>query len=141
MFFGYFFLILSHSRGLPMIRITGLFHIFKWKNLQNWWLNKILFCPTVYLGRLYLVCKPKVKKNATFFDLFSIFVLLHWAHPTSIVRGMTKGMIISRVLTSFYFMCKVLESRVKGIPSLRTKVQFVYHLYDSNMVDAASNVS
>ncbi len=47
-FFSYF---VSHSWGIPMMKITGLSHLFKWENLHNWWLTKylILFCPTVYI--------------------------------------------------------------------------------------------
>ncbi len=30
-----------------MMKITGLSHIFKWENLHNWWLTKLLFFPTV----------------------------------------------------------------------------------------------
>ncbi len=30
-----------------MMKITGLSHLFKWKNLHNWWLTKYFFCPTV----------------------------------------------------------------------------------------------
>ncbi len=28
-----------------MMKITGLFHIFKWENLHNWWLTKYFFAP------------------------------------------------------------------------------------------------
>ncbi len=31
-FFSYF---VSHSRGIPMMKITGLSHLFKWENLHN----------------------------------------------------------------------------------------------------------
>uniref|UniRef100_A0A8C7WUA0 Non-homologous end-joining factor 1 n=1 Tax=Oryzias sinensis TaxID=183150 RepID=A0A8C7WUA0_9TELE len=30
----------SHSRVIPMMKITGLSHLFKWDNLQNYWLTK-----------------------------------------------------------------------------------------------------
>ncbi len=42
--FSYF---VSYSWGIPMMKITGLSHIFKWENLHNWWLTKIWFaCPS-----------------------------------------------------------------------------------------------
>ncbi len=28
-----------------MMKITGLFHLFKWENLHNWWLTKYFFAP------------------------------------------------------------------------------------------------
>ncbi len=35
----------SHSWGIPMMKITGLSHLFKWENLHNWWLTKYFFAP------------------------------------------------------------------------------------------------
>ncbi len=46
--FSYF---VSHSWGIPMMKITGLSHLFKWENLHNWWLTKYFFAP------LYIVIK------------------------------------------------------------------------------------
>ncbi len=40
--FSYF---VSHSWGIPMMKITGLSHLFKWENLHNWWLTKYFFAP------------------------------------------------------------------------------------------------
>ncbi len=40
--FSYF---ISHSWGIPMMKITGLSHLFKWENLHNWWLTKYFFAP------------------------------------------------------------------------------------------------
>ncbi len=34
-----------------MMKITGLSHLFKWKNLHNWWLTKYFFAP-LYLSIL-----------------------------------------------------------------------------------------
>ncbi len=28
-----------------MMKITGLSHLFKWENLDNWWLTKYFFAP------------------------------------------------------------------------------------------------
>ena len=28
-----------------MMKITGLYHLFKWENLHNWWLTKYFFAP------------------------------------------------------------------------------------------------
>ncbi len=47
-FFSYF---VSHSWGIPMMKITGLFHLFKWENLHNWWLTKYFFAPLYMYGR------------------------------------------------------------------------------------------
>ncbi len=35
----------SHSWGIPMMKITGLSHLFKWENLHNLWLTKYFFAP------------------------------------------------------------------------------------------------
>ncbi len=45
-FFSYF---VSHSWGIPMMKITGLSHLFKWENLHNWWLTKYFFAPLYLL--------------------------------------------------------------------------------------------
>ncbi len=42
-FFSSYFV--SHSWGKPMMKITGLSHLFKWENLHNWWLTKYFFAP------------------------------------------------------------------------------------------------
>ncbi len=42
-FFSSYFV--SHSWGIPMMKITGLSHLFKWENLHNWWLTKYFFAP------------------------------------------------------------------------------------------------
>jgi hypothetical protein len=31
--------------SVPMMKITGLSHLFKWENLHNWWLTKYFFAP------------------------------------------------------------------------------------------------
>ncbi len=41
-FLSYF---VSHNWGIPMMKITGLSHLFKWENLHNWWLTKYFFAP------------------------------------------------------------------------------------------------
>ncbi len=43
--FFFFSYIVSHSWGIPMMKITGLSHLFKWENLPNWWLTKYFFAP------------------------------------------------------------------------------------------------
>ncbi len=41
----------SHSWGIPMMKITGLSHLFKWENLHNLWLTKYFFAPLyIYQG-------------------------------------------------------------------------------------------
>ncbi len=49
-FFSYF---VSHSWGIPIMKITGLSHLFKWENLHNWWLTKYFFAPP-YIIRVSL---------------------------------------------------------------------------------------
>ncbi len=51
-FFSYF---VSHSWGIPMMKMTGLSHLFKWENLHNWWLTKYFFAP------LYIEYIPKAQ--------------------------------------------------------------------------------
>ncbi len=46
-FFSSYFV--SHSWGIPMMKITGLSHLFKWENLHNWWLTKYFFAPLYLL--------------------------------------------------------------------------------------------
>ncbi len=48
--FSYF---VSHSWGIPMMKITGLSHLFKWENLHNWWLTKYFFAP-LYVSCTYI---------------------------------------------------------------------------------------
>ncbi len=55
-FFSYF---VSHSWGIPMMKITALSHLFKWENLHNWWLTKYFFAP------LYIYISFKVSKSET----------------------------------------------------------------------------
>ena len=40
-----------HSWSVPMMKITGLSHLFKWENLHNWWLTKYFFAPQ-YVNRV-----------------------------------------------------------------------------------------
>ncbi len=50
-FFSYF---VSHSWGIPMMKITGLSHLFKWENLHNWWLTKYFFAPLYIYIYIYM---------------------------------------------------------------------------------------
>ncbi len=52
-FFSYF---VSHSLGIPMMKITGLSHLFKWENLHNWWLTKYFFAP-LYIIKYLQKCE------------------------------------------------------------------------------------
>ncbi len=49
-FWIYFSYFVYHSWVIPMMKITGLSHLFKWENLHNWWLTKYFFAP------LYVIC-------------------------------------------------------------------------------------
>ena len=45
-FSGFFFFhFVCHSWSVPMMKMTGLSHLFKWENLHNWWLTKYFFAP------------------------------------------------------------------------------------------------
>ncbi len=37
-----------------MMQITGLFHLFKWENLHNWWLTKYFFAPLCVYIYIYI---------------------------------------------------------------------------------------
>ncbi len=37
-----------------MMKITGLFHIFKWENLHNLWLTKYFFAPLYIHTYIYI---------------------------------------------------------------------------------------
>ncbi len=50
-FFSYF---VSHSWGIPMMKITGLSHLFKRENLHNWWLTKYFFAPLYIYIYIYI---------------------------------------------------------------------------------------
>ncbi len=73
-FFSYF---VSHSWGIPMMKITGLSHLFKWENLHNWWLTKYFFAPlyihihiythTVYTACIYIHTEQNYKCNTFVF--------------------------------------------------------------------------
>ena len=83
MIFWIFFLILSVivEVSVPMMKITGLSHLFKWENLYNWWLAKYFFCPTVnsfktvgkafqvkLVERMPRVCKAVIKAKCGYFE-------------------------------------------------------------------------
>ncbi len=58
-FFSYF---VSHSWVIPMMKITGFSHLFKWENLHNWWLTKYFFAP-LYISIIILRKKHWIKCN------------------------------------------------------------------------------
>ncbi len=66
-FFSYF---VSHSWGIPMMKITGLSHLFKWENLHNWWLTKYFFAP-LYVHNMCIVSthKSMVEKLLIRYDI------------------------------------------------------------------------
>ncbi len=49
-----FWIFVSHSWGIPMMKITGLSHLFKWENLHNWWLTKYFFAPLYIYIYIYI---------------------------------------------------------------------------------------
>ena len=44
-FLDFFSNLVCHSWSVPMMKITGLSHLFKWENLHNMWLTKYFFAP------------------------------------------------------------------------------------------------
>ncbi len=54
-FLDFIFYFVSHSWGIPMMKITGLSHLFKWENLHNWWLTKYFFAPLYTLFKNYSI--------------------------------------------------------------------------------------
>ncbi len=80
MIFWIFSYFVSHSLGIPMMKITGLSQLFKWENLHNWWLTKYFFAPLyIYLFLIYLVPRYLLililfKQCDFFYFYFSIFL-------------------------------------------------------------------
>ncbi len=75
-FFSYF---VSHSWGIPMMKITGLSHLFKWENLHNWWLTKYFFAPLYIYIYIYIYiynkCSLGEHKRHFIWDLFPMYIL------------------------------------------------------------------
>ncbi len=61
-FLDFYFYFVSHSWGIPMMKITGLSHLFKWENLHNWWLTKYFFAP-LYMWQFVSHNKTSMKSN------------------------------------------------------------------------------
>ncbi len=82
-FLDFFSYLVSHSWGIPMMKITGLSHLFKWENLHNWWLTKYFFAP------LYVVCSfgcflIKVQKSCR--QVFrQVTFLMIWCHYVAVL--------------------------------------------------------
>ncbi len=74
-FFSYF---VSHSWGIPTMKITGLSHLFKWENLHNWWLTKYFFAPLyVYFQSFFIIGAHqyfKILKNINFYLQAYIYI-------------------------------------------------------------------
>ena len=53
-----------------MMKITGLSHLFKWENLDNWWLTKYFFAPLyIYQNFFYIKYVDYVVIDSTSFEL------------------------------------------------------------------------
>ena len=75
---GYFFFnFVSHSWGIPMMKITGLSHLFKW---ENWWLTKYFFAP-LYILYICIGCDLPVVMVGIPNRIFLRFI-----SPTSCLR-------------------------------------------------------
>ena len=87
-----------HSWSVPMMKITGLSHLFKWENLHNWWLTKYFFAP-LYMTKLYkllvfISCPPapclvqgtkllSIKSIACFLSLFPFSLFSYFSSNRS----------------------------------------------------------
>ncbi len=59
-----------------MMKITGLSHLFKWKNLHNWWLTKYFFAPLciyIYIYTHYIAKSIESPPSNERFEYFSNF--------------------------------------------------------------------
>ncbi len=69
----------SHSWGIPMMKITGLSHLFKWENLHNWWLTKYFFAPLYTLVLCYNILHcPLSGPDLTYISLLIIFCIIEY---------------------------------------------------------------
>ena len=58
-FSGFFFLFVCHSWSVPMMKITGLSHLFKGETLHNCWLTKYFFAPLYFLKEYTFIIIPR----------------------------------------------------------------------------------
>ncbi len=58
-----------------MMKITGLFHLFKWENLHNWWLTKYFFAP-LYIYIYILKLKFLLKCMDDGYTIFGLFLCI-----------------------------------------------------------------
>ncbi len=108
--FSYF---VSHSWGIPMMKITGLSHLFKWENLHNWWLTKYFFAP------LYIwVCLWIFLPLAIFCNIVLLGHHHLWSQCQTVSAQMLKSFIaqisqrnITELLQNFNGNWWLLESR------------------------------
>ncbi len=90
-FSGFFSYFVSHSWGIPMMKITGLSHLFKWENLHNWWLTKYFFAPLYMWYSIFLY--PLLdwrcfNLNIKFRCICIVFSQLHTNKLSKIFRGL-----------------------------------------------------
>uniref|UniRef100_A0A672NRV2 Tetratricopeptide repeat protein 13-like n=1 Tax=Sinocyclocheilus grahami TaxID=75366 RepID=A0A672NRV2_SINGR len=62
----------SFYLSIPMMKITGLSHLFKWENLHNWWLTKYFFAPLAYNPRALQEVKQALENVNKVEDLLPI---------------------------------------------------------------------
>ncbi len=64
---------------IPMMKITGLSHLFKWENLHNWWLTKYFFAPLYTLVLCYNILHcPLSGPDLTYISLLIIFCIIEY---------------------------------------------------------------
>lgn len=83
-----------------MMKITGHSHLFKWENLQSWWLNKYFFAP------LYLILKEAndYKRNIKLFktgDKLSRTLIYSWIIMRDIRSELMKDVVIMQKMNNF----------------------------------------
>ena len=71
MFWILFSHFVCHNCSVPMMKTTGLSHLFKWENLHNWWLTKYFFAPLCVNNVCFFICN-------TFAKISNMFLLCHY---------------------------------------------------------------
>ncbi len=118
--FSYF---VSHSWGIPMMKITGLSHLFKWENLHNWWLTKYFFAP-LYISHFRLCFKQfwykyklrNLRKKSELWDIntkfwlfishFQVYISQFWVCILILTLFLT---IVSLHLTNQTFLLRIVS--------------------------------
>ncbi len=85
LFFSSYFVF--HSWGIPMMKNTGLSHLFKWENLHNWWLTKYFLPHCMHLNGFneeFLLCFELFRFKVVFKAFYRY--IYHISEPVSSCR-------------------------------------------------------